>query len=263
MRAPGRTPTNPWINVSPPFVGGDGHPSAGGAFDENAGRGECAGRLGTPAPGSESCARWRPTATGLYDSGPATKTRPTIAAEVAARARKIREVRLLLSVTGEDLVAAVIIWTRIGDATRLRNGKAVSRYGGLAPSVHQSCEQDRRGHISTNGDTTLRRILVQAAHQVARHGTGTLGIFFRRKQKQIGCKRAIVALARKLLVVAWRILLTGEPYRSVRAARYQEKLRLLEKMGTQEAYPVQGILKELLGQPVLIQFGPVSPGIAA
>nr|PZN37349.1 MAG: hypothetical protein DIU70_12825 [Bacillota bacterium] len=100
----------------------------------------------------------------------------------------------------------------------------MTRYAGLDPSVYQSGEQDRRGRISKNGDGLLRRILVQAAYQVARHDTGALGDFFRRKQKQIGTKRAIIALARKLLVVAWKILLTNTPYRSVRTERYQEKL---------------------------------------
>lgn len=147
-----------------------------------------------------------------------------VEAEIAAQAQDVPGVRLLLSLTGVGLVAAAVIWARIGDPVRFPNGKAVTRYAGLDPSVYQSGEQDRRGRISKNGDGLLRRILVQAAYQVARHDTGALGDFFRRKQKQIGTKRAIIALARKLLVVAWKILLTNTPYRSVRTERYQEKL---------------------------------------
>lgn len=177
-----------------------------------------------------------------------------VEAEIAAQAQEVPGIRLLLSLTGVGLVAAAAIWARIGDPVRFRTGKAVARYAGLDPSVHQSGEQDRRGRISKNGDALLRRILVQAAYQVARHDIGALGDFFRRKQKQIGTKRAIVALARKLLVVAWKILLTNTPYRSVRTERYREKLQELKCLASRkgELSPGEfspGGLLQMIGWP--------------
>lgn len=147
--------------------------------------------------------------------------------EITARAAERPEVRLLLSITGLGVLAAAVIWARLGDPTRFRNSKAVGRYAGLDPSVHQSGYQDRRGRISKNGSTQLRCILVQAAYQVGRHDTGPLGQFYRRKEKQLGRKRAVIALARKLLIVAWKLLLTGEPYKGVNRELYKKKLHAL------------------------------------
>lgn len=58
---------------------------------------------------------------------------------------------------------------------------------------------------------------------MAHHDTGALAEFYRRKVGHLGVKRAIMALARKLLIVAWRILLTGEPYRAARPALVRRK----------------------------------------
>lgn len=150
-------------------------------------------------------------------------------AEIARRAQEVPEVRLLLSLTGMGLVGAAAVWAVLGDPTRFRSPKGVTRYSGLDPSVYQSGERSGQGHISKNGSPTLRRVLIQVAYQVARRDTGPLGAFFARKQKQLGTKRAAVALARKVLVVAWRMLSTNELYRGVEPARYQRKLKQLAR----------------------------------
>ncbi len=62
---------------------------------------------------------------------------------------------------------------------------------------------------------------------LALHDKGPLGQFYRRKRQQIGHKKAIVALARKLLIVAWRMLLTGEVYRAAESRRVSRKQREL------------------------------------
>lgn len=131
--------------------------------------------------------------------------------------------------TGVGPVGAAAVWAAIGDPTRFRSPKGVTRYGGLDPSVYQSGERSSRGHISKNGSPTLRRLLIQVAYQVARRDTGPLGAFFARKQKQLGTQRAAVALARKVLIVAWRMLCTHELYRGVEPARYQRKLKQLAR----------------------------------
>src|SRR5262249_49075957 len=77
-----------------------------------------------------------------------------------------------------------------------------------------------------------RTVLVEVALGAARRDTGALGHFYRRKRSQIGHKKAAIALARKLLIVAWRILLTGEPYRAIKpnavARKHREIQRLLQ-----------------------------------
>lgn len=150
-------------------------------------------------------------------------------AEIARRAQEVPEVRLLLSLTGMGLVGAATVWAVIGNATRFRSPKGVTRYSGLDPSVYQSGERSGQGRISRNGSGMLRRVLIQVAYQVARHDREPLGAFFARKQRQLGTKRAAVALARKVLIVAWRMLCTNELYRSAEPARYQRKLKQLAR----------------------------------
>ncbi|EKP95001.1 IS110 family transposase [Thermaerobacter subterraneus] len=149
-----------------------------------------------------------------------------IEAEIARQVADQPAVQLL-TITGVGLITAVTIWAYLGDPSRFRTAKQVTRYAGLDASVHQSGEQDHRGRISRNGCKLLRTTLVEAALAVARHDQGPLGAFFHRKQRQIGHQKAVVALARKLLIVAWRMLLTGQPYRAAKPLLVQRKQRRL------------------------------------
>ncbi|WPD18625.1 IS110 family transposase [Thermaerobacter composti] len=168
-----------------------------------------------------------------------------LTAEIARQVAEVPKVRLLLTVTGVGLLTAATLWAKLGDPGRFRGPKQVARYAGLDPSVDQSGERDRRGRISRHGDRLLRRALIEAAWSLARHDEGELGRFFRRKAAQIGTRKAIVALARKLLIVAWRILRTGEPYRAQKPRTVQRKLWTLRR------WTQRGADKETVGQRVL------------
>jgi len=155
-----------------------------------------------------------------------------IAAVEGAIAQQVgheRGVRRLLTIPGVGLVTAAVIWAALGDPRRFRGPKQVARYAGLDPQVEQSGERDRRGPISRQGKGLLRTVLVEAAQVAARHDTGYLRAFYLRKAKQLGQKRAVVALARKLLIVAWRILCTGRPYRALKPALCRRKLEGLRQ----------------------------------
>jgi transposase len=152
-----------------------------------------------------------------------------IDAEVAQRLQATPAAERLLTITGVGPVTAAAVWAALGDACRFASAKQVTRYAGLDPSVHQSGESYHHGHISKNGNGLLRTILIEAANSVARYDTGELGAFYRARREQLGHKRAIVALARKLLIVAWRLLITGEEYRANKPAAVQRKRRALAK----------------------------------
>jgi transposase len=153
--------------------------------------------------------------------------------EVAARVQTIPEVRQLLTITNVGLVAAGTIWAALGDPHRFGHGKQIARYAGLDPSFIQSGEELRRGRISKNGNTLLRTVLVEVALGMARRDDGPLGRFYRRKKASIGHKKAIIALARKLLIVAWRMLLTGEAYRALKPVAVARKYRMLQRLAQQ------------------------------
>jgi transposase len=153
--------------------------------------------------------------------------------EIAARVHAVPQVRQLLTITNVGLIAAAAIWAGLGDPHRFTNPKQISRYAGLDPSIVQSGEDLRHGRISKNGNTLLRTVLVEAATGLDRHDRGPLGDFFRRKRTKLGYKKAVVALARKLLIVAWRMLLTGEPYRAIKPRPTARKHQIVDRLAQQ------------------------------
>jgi transposase len=150
-------------------------------------------------------------------------------AAIARRVRDVPEVRRLLTLTGVSLIVAAQLYAAFGDARRFRSPKQVTRYFGLDPSVVQSGQRHTLGHISRNGNRQTRWLLVEAAQSAARHDTGPLGAFYRRIVIRLGPKKACVALAKKLAILAWRLLVTGSVYRGMNPQRVQKKIRRLEQ----------------------------------
>lgn len=180
-----------------------------------------------------------------------------LTAQITQRVAHVPEVRLLLTLTGVGLLTAATIWARLGDPHRFSGPKQVGRYAGLDPSVDQSGQRDCRGRITRHGDGLLRRMLIEAAWSAARHDTGSLGRFYRRKVEQLGGKRALVALARKLLIVAWRMWQTGEPCRACKPALVRRKEQTLRRLLGQP--PVWQPIRVDKAVPPPVQDPPVPP----
>ena len=103
--------------------------------------------------------------------------------------------------TAEALVAA------IDDPHRFDNARQVSAYFGLVPKQYQSGETDRNGRISKRGPSLVRSLLVQAAWSAVRHSEWAKSVYERISGKQkTRKKKAAIALARKIAVVAWALL---------------------------------------------------------
>lgn len=169
-----------------------------------------------------------------------------LTAEIAGRVRGEPLVALLLTIPGVSLLTAAYLYAWIGDPARFRGPRQVARYAGLDPSVHESGETKRRGRISKHGCQVLRTALIEAAHSLARFDTGPLGQFFGRLRQRMGYAKAVVALARKLLIVAWRMMLTGTPYRGERPKTTARKVRALERQGAARR-AASTLRQELLG----------------
>ena len=69
---------------------------------------------------------------------------------------------------------------------------------GLAPSEYSSGEHKRQGHISRQGRSVLRKIIIQASWK-AIHKDSSLKIIYERISRTAGKKRAIVSIARRLI----------------------------------------------------------------
>lgn len=121
-------------------------------------------------------------------------------------------VQILCSIPGVGLITAMEILLELQDMARFRRAEALAAYVGLTPSQHSSGEHIRMGRITRTGKHTLRAMLVEASWQLIRKDTNMHRKYQALKQR-CGGKRAIVAIARKLLLCARRMLLARQPYR--------------------------------------------------
>ncbi len=125
-----------------------------------------------------------------------------------------RKATLLRSVPGIGPVTTWAILARIADVHRFPNARKLVRYCGLAPSQRQSGNYHGGGRLSKNGNALLRGYLTQAAVGVitSKDTTNPLRLWYEEVKKRRGWKKARVALARKLLTVAYGVLKYERPF---------------------------------------------------
>jgi transposase len=129
--------------------------------------------------------------------------------ELAAREAADPRAARLRTMPKVGPVAALTLVSAVDDVTRFRSSRKLVGYSGLAPSVRQSSERTVYGPISRQGRRELRGVWVQVAHLVAidqSTATRPLRAWFQRVARRRGRKTAIVALARRLLVIAYQLL---------------------------------------------------------
>jgi transposase len=97
--------------------------------------------------------------------------------------------------------------------------------------TRQSAHRTYHGPITRTGNSHARWVLVQAAQHVGRH-PGPLGHSFRRLARRKGRNVAVVAIARKLVVIAWHMLTSNEPYRYAEPRTTAAKLGALRMAAT-------------------------------
>lgn len=137
--------------------------------------------------------------------------------ELTERLTGLRDKRtdLLETIPAIGKLTSRTVVSALDDVGRFGNKKAVASYGALSPTVHQSGDEMRMGRINRNGRHEVRRVLLQCAHTLTRMKSPAakpLRTFYERIERKRGKKRAVVALSRKLLTVAYGVLKSGEPY---------------------------------------------------
>jgi len=122
------------------------------------------------------------------------------------------KVRLVMSIPGIDYTVAQTCLAAIGDIARFPNAKKLAAYLGLNPSTRQPGAHCYHGPITKQGNAHARWLLVQAAQHLGQY-RGPLGQTMRRIIQRKNRSVAVVACARKLAVLLWHVLSSGEPFR--------------------------------------------------
>lgn len=155
---------------------------------------------------------------------------------LAERGYRSPQVRLLMTLPGVDLATAEALLAAWGDPTRFRDADHAASYLGLVPSTRQSADHCYHGPITKRGRSQARWMLIEAAQHLDRN-PGPLGHFFRRLCRKKNRNVAVVAAARKLATIAWRMLVTGEPYRYAIPRSTETKLARLRVKATGKRRP--------------------------
>lgn len=121
--------------------------------------------------------------------------------------RKSSEVKLLTEIDGIGPRCAEAIVATLGDPLRFKSRKHVAAYIGLCPRVEQSGDRTIHGRITKCGNTLLRSLLVEVAWLGVRRDSWMREIYEQIARGDTNRrKRAVVAVARRILVKCWAML---------------------------------------------------------
>jgi transposase len=124
-----------------------------------------------------------------------------------------KRVQLLETIPGVGRRTAEVVVAYLDNPRRFQNARQVSSYAGLVPRRYQSGLMDRQGRIHKRGPRLLRTALVEAAWIMQRYNPWAKAVYQRICANQKNRKKkAIVAVARKLLVRCWAMLLHETPW---------------------------------------------------
>lgn len=130
-------------------------------------------------------------------------------------ARDDAQVKLLQTARGVGPRLAEAVVVCLDDPHRFKSAAEVSSYVGLVPKQMESGQMKRIGRITRQGSSLLRGMLVEVAWMVWRHNDWAKSFVARiSRGMKLRKKIAIVALARKLLVILWAMLKNNQPWRA-------------------------------------------------
>jgi transposase len=124
---------------------------------------------------------------------------------MAAWAVQDERVPILFELSGIGLVTSVTLLAAIGDITRFPDADHLVGYAGMGSRVHDSGMTRHTGGITKAGRREMRAVLVEAAQIGVLHDPRWKAELAR-LEPRLGRSKAIVAVARKMLVIVWHIL---------------------------------------------------------
>ncbi len=123
-----------------------------------------------------------------------------------------KQVELLTSITGLGNKTAWAILAYVGDVSLFDNAKQICSYAGLNPSIAQSGSSINRSRLSKMGCARLRKSLYMPALVAVRYNPLMMDFYERLQARGKPKKVALIAVMRKLLVLAYGVLKSGIPF---------------------------------------------------
>ena len=149
-------------------------------------------------------------------------------------------VTLLDTIPGVARTTAELILAEVGaDLSRFPSAAHLAAWAGVAPGSHESAGKRLSGR-TRQGSQWLRVGLIQAANAASRTKDTYLAAQYHRLAAKRGRKRAIMAVAHSILVIAYYLIQRKEPYTDMGGDYFDERGKLalanrltrrLEKLG--------------------------------
>jgi len=131
--------------------------------------------------------------------------------ELSEKSQYKEKVKILCSIPGVGILVAMEVLLELLDVSRFQRADQIAAYVGLTPSQYSSSDKIRMGRITCIGKNSLRALLIQSSWQLIRKD-GAMQAKYEKLKARSGGKRAIVAIARTLLIRIRRLLLDNMPY---------------------------------------------------
>jgi transposase len=155
-----------------------------------------------------------------------------------------KEIELLKTIPGVSDISAMIIFAETGgDMSVFENSGKITGWAGLRPRNDESSDKIKCSAI-TKGNKYLRSVLVQVSWAASRIKDGWYKEKFNRLAIRKSRKKALIAIARKLLTVTWNVLHYKIPY-NPKLAHIYDPVKVEAKINyhQREAERMQKLLK--------------------
>jgi len=132
------------------------------------------------------------------------------------------QMKKLDEVEGIAMESAEVIMAEMGlSIASFTNEDSAVKYAGFAPGVHES--SDKKVIVKCHpGNKYLRTAMVQVAWAAVKAKNGYWWAVYQNLKKSRGSKKAIIAVARRLVKVIYKILVHNHQYEKWEAAKYYE-----------------------------------------
>ena len=137
-------------------------------------------------------------------------------------------VRLLMTMTGVNCFAAMLVLAEIGTIDRFSSDKRFSSWMGLVPRVRQSGEKTWFRGVGGPGNRRMRWLMIHYAHTASRHDP-RLRRLYERHSRRKGGKSAEAAVAHEMSHIIYFMLKRNESYRGLNRGLGERKLKSMER----------------------------------
>jgi transposase len=133
--------------------------------------------------------------------------------ELSATDKYAHRIELLKSIPGVGILTGMEILVELQDFSRFKTSEQIASYMGLTPSEYSTGQHVHQGRITRCGNTRARSALVESSWILVGRDPLMRAKYLKLKSVK-GAKRAIVAIARNLIIRIRAMLLHNTPYKT-------------------------------------------------